>query len=62
MNAREFTEKDNEYKAKLVALQAEQKELVARIKADRKRKAEITAEFYAIKAEWLKVCGPTHTA
>lgn len=61
MNKREFTQLDLEYQARLIALQEEQAGLSTRTKAGRTRRAEITNEFFRLKAEWLSVCGPTHT-
>lgn len=61
MNKREFTQLDLDYQTQLIALQEEQAGLSTRTKAGRMRRAEITNEFFRLKDEWLRVCGPTHT-
>ena len=58
IQARKATDIDKKYKARLEALQVEQTGLNRRIKSQRERSQQITAEFYALKGEWLRVSGP----
>jgi hypothetical protein len=56
---RPATPRDREFKAKLEALQAEQRALDRKVKAQRERFMNITVEFFALKKQWREETGDT---